>query len=107
MNLFSRRTIIAGAAPFAALAIFGGSVAFAQAGGSDTSSTDIKAQQADPTPTTPASPTNPTPPGTPKGDHSSANCPNMGGSGTGMPGAGHGTSGATDTQTGLTFRARH
>lgn len=76
MLAFPKRTALAIALPLGALAIFGGSVAFAQTGG-DGSSSSTPSQAPSPTPAPDG--TAPTMPGTP-GMHDSADCPNMGGS---------------------------
>ena len=73
--ILPKRLLLIGAAPFAVVALYGGSIAFAQSGEPTPSTTP---QQTSPAPTNPTTPGNP---GTPKGGHSSVNCPNMGGSG--------------------------
>jgi hypothetical protein len=82
MTALPKRALLAVGLPLGALALFGGSVAFAQSqGDGSSSSTDTPAQQA-PSPTPGGSaPTAPGTPGTP-GTHDPANCPNMGGSGS-------------------------
>lgn len=84
MNRFSKRTLLAGAAPLALATILGGSVAFAanlSGSGPAATGAGVVNQQADPTPapTKPASPASPTTPG--ERNHDGTNCPNMGGSG--------------------------
>ena len=78
MLAFPKRTLLAVGLPLGALALFGGSVAFAQTGG-DGSSTTTPSQTPSPAPGGGAAPTSPTTPGTPR-QHDPANCPNMGGS---------------------------
>jgi hypothetical protein len=80
MLAFPKRAVLAVALPLGALAIFGGSVAFAQAGG-DGSSSSTPSQAPSPTPDG-ATPTTPTTPGAPHQPGDNADCPNMGGSGS-------------------------
>ncbi len=95
-----KRVALAIGVPLAALAMLGGSVAFAAS------------QQADPTPSSPATPTDPAQPGGgqhPRHSHDGTqdgrkhDCPNMDGS---NPGAGHGGSNTSSPQTGFHNRAR-
>lgn len=85
MLAFPKRTALAIALPLGALAIFGGSVAFAQTGG-DGSPSSTPSQAPTPAPDG-TSPTTPTTPGT-HGMHDSADCPNMGGSDSAAPDSG-------------------
>jgi hypothetical protein len=87
LNRFSKRTVFAIGAPLALATVLGGSAAFAASqSGSETpvgSFATSNQQAPTPAPTSPA-PTSPTTPGTPgrPKNHDSANCPNMGGSGS-------------------------
>lgn len=73
MALHPKRLLLAAAAPLAIAAVYGGSVAFAQATPGDSSSpSNVRAQEG--TPTTPGTPA------TPGGSHDSSGCPNKGGS---------------------------
>ena len=103
MNPFTKRVVLAVAAPLALASIVSGGVAFAasqsgSAGVGDTPAV-IQQQAPGPTPAPPADPNAPTTPGGGNGTHNPANCPNMGGStnGPGSSNSSGSTSGATQT----------